>query len=108
MAEKSVGRRRVDVDRIGEGEMAVGEECAGPGDDAEAEDAGEQRVADAAGSRARRGNVGHGFQKLPLSKGPPRLDGADRRSAPRCGGRNHRMRRMLDRGCRLTTQCPPR
>ena len=65
---REVGRRDgVDLDRIGKGQMAVGENPgAGHADDAEGEDAGEQRVADAPGSRGRGGDVRHGSCKTPV------------------------------------------
>ena len=66
---RKVGRRdRVDPDRLGERDVAVGNESPGAGgaDDAEGEDAGEQRVANAPGPRVSWLEDSSWFQKLPF------------------------------------------
>ena len=86
IAEKSAGAGGVDPDRIGEGDVAVGDESPGAGgaDDPEGEDAGEQRIADAPGSRGRMWRRSSWLLRNSrwIERGPPRRSGADRRSAP--------------------------
>ena len=89
---REVGRGGgVDAHRFGEGDVAVRYENPGAGgaDDAEGEDAGEQRVADAPGPCSRIGDVGHGSRATPIRSkvARPERSGADRRSArPALGG----------------------